>query len=82
DPMRDTAQSVRPLTKEERESIVAQRIRIAAAEEGETITELSARTENSMPPTLTAAINGRELADILETGTLIKILREEAYFGN
>jgi predicted Zn-dependent protease len=82
DTMRETAQSVRPLTKEERASIVAQRIRIAAAEDGETIVALSDRTGNAMEPDLTAAINGRYAADILEAGTLIKILREEAYFGN
>lgn len=82
DPMRDTAQSVRPLTKEERQSIVAQRIRIESAEGGETIAMLSERTGNTMSPELTAAINGRDVAAILKSGTPIKILREEAYFGN
>lgn len=82
DPMRETAESVRPLTKEELESIVALRVRIATADDGETLAALSERTGNAIDAALTAAINGRDESIPLEAGTPVKILREESYFGN
>jgi predicted Zn-dependent protease len=80
--MRETGDSLRQLTEEELDSIVAERIRIATAESGETIAELSARSENKMTPDLTAAINGRNVSERLDAGTLVKILRLEPYLGN
>jgi len=81
-PMRETAESVRRLTEEELQSIVTRSIRIATAKSGETIAELSARTDNALDPALTAAINGRPAGEILRAGDLVKILREESYFGH
>ncbi len=82
EPMRATADSVRRLTREELDSIVAERIRIAPARDGETISDLAARTGNAMEPALTAAINGREVGEALSAGEPVKILRAEPYLGN
>lgn len=80
--MRKTGESLRRLTEDELQSIVARRIRIATADGGETIAEISARTDNTLDPALTAAINGRADETVLEAGDLLKIVREELYFGN
>jgi len=80
--MRETGDSLRQLTEAELDSIFAERIRIAAAEDSETIAELSARSGNVMGPELTAAINGRTVSQPLEPGTVVKILRHEPYFGD
>lgn len=77
--LRETGESLRKLTRDELGSIVDRRIRIVAAEEGEDLTRLSTRTDNSMPDDLTAAINGLVDDSTLESGQLIKILREEPY---
>ncbi len=82
EPMRETAESVRRLTQEERESIIAERIRIVPAADGETVAQLSARTGNAMDAKLTAAINGRDAGEALAAGEPVKILRVESYFGN
>jgi len=82
EPMRDTAESLRRLTEEELDSIVAQRIRLETAAAGESIADLSARAGNVMSPELTAAINGRPADQLLDAGALVKIVREEPYLGN
>jgi len=82
EPMRQTAESLRGLTEEELDSIVAQRIRIETATAGETIADLSVRTGNAMSAALTAAINGRPENPALDAGDLIKIVREESYLGD
>ena len=82
EPMRDSAQSLRRMTPDELDSIVAQRIRIESAIAGESYAMLSARTGNAMTAELTAAINGKPDAAELDAGEPVKILREEPYFGN
>ncbi len=79
DALRDTAMSLRNLTPEEATSIVGYRVRIAAAQAGETLTELSAREDNVWSAELTAAANGLPVDAVLEQGALIKILRREPY---
>ena len=77
--LRDTILSLRPLTAEEKTSIVDNRIRSVPANAGESIGELSARTNNQFSPELTAAVNGLPDAVILEQDQLLKILRRESY---
>jgi predicted Zn-dependent protease len=79
DQLRDTVLSLRNLTTEEKASIVDDRIRLVTANTGESILELSARTDNKFPPELTAALNGLPTNAILEQDQLIKILRREPY---
>ncbi|MDJ0928545.1 MAG: M48 family metalloprotease [Gammaproteobacteria bacterium] len=77
--MRQAALSLRNMTQEERESIMAYRVRIATAEAGESIADLSGRTGNLWNEPLTEATNGRTSGAALEDGELIKILRAERY---
>jgi len=79
DQLRDTVLSLRPLTSEEKASIIDERIRSVAANAGESIDELSARAGNRFSPELTAAINNLPDAATLEQGQLVKILRRQRY---
>ena len=82
DPMRETAESVRRLTEDELKSIVAERIRIVTAENGESIADLNARSGNVLSDELTAAINGLPDGHVFAGGNPVKILRVERYFGD
>jgi predicted Zn-dependent protease len=79
--LRETALSLRDMNENELQSIVAYRIRIATALEGESLDDLSARTENVLSVALTAAINGIPANAEFDTDALVKILSEESYFG-
>jgi len=81
DALRETAFSLRDMTADERQSIIAYRVRITNAEAGEDLETLSARTENVFSTALTAAINGLPSDVDLETGALIKILSKERYLS-
>ena len=73
------AHSFRPLTEEERATLTELRLRIATAFEGETLTELSARTGNEWDLTFTAVINDLFVPDLLEAGQRLKIAVREPY---
>ncbi len=75
----NTARSFRPLTDKERASILATRLRVVSAREGETIEELSKRTRNAMPILPTAVLNGLFTDHRFEGGELVKIARAEPY---
>jgi predicted Zn-dependent protease len=77
--LRKTVLSLRPLTSEERNSITGIRLRIAEAKSGETLAELSKRTDNVWEADYTAMINNIPEETILEKGQLIKIAKEEKY---
>ena len=79
--LRETALSLRGMTEDEKQSIVAYRIRIATALDGESIDDLSVRTENVLSGELTAAINGVPNAALLDAEALVKILSVESYLG-
>jgi predicted Zn-dependent protease len=82
EPMRETGDSLRRLTEEELQSIVAHRIRIVNAAPEESLAELSARSENQIDVALTAAINGLAIDAPLATAEPVKIVRTEPYLGN
>ena len=65
--------SLRPLTAEERASIMVDRLQLAAALPGETIAEFSARTNNVYDVHRTAIANDLEVGARLESGQLLKI---------
>jgi len=81
DSLRETALSLRDMTPDERDSIVAYRIRIVTADEGDTFDALSVRTGNVFPAGLTAAVNGLQPDAKLDAAALIKILSKESYLG-
>ena len=80
DQLRDAALSLRGLSIDERDSIYADRIRIAEAEEHESLSELSSRSDNLWDDEMTAVMNGLSVDTELEEGALIKIVRRDRYW--
>ena len=77
----EVAQSFRPLTYEERTSIRETRLRIASAQENETLAQLSTRTKNLWDVKTTAVVNGISPDQTLRQGQLIKIAVSLPYRG-
>ena len=77
--MKFTAQTLRPMTEKERQSITGLRLRVAIARAGETLADLGKRTGNHWSPAYTAMINHIPEDQKLEAGRLIKIIKEEPY---
>ncbi|MGE5849016.1 MAG: M48 family metalloprotease [Candidatus Methylomirabilota bacterium] len=77
--LRQAAQSFRPLTSAERASITEMRLRVVAAREGETLTQLSRRTQNQWKPETTAVVNGIQPLATLRQGQLVKIAVKQSY---
>jgi predicted Zn-dependent protease len=77
--MRAALFSLRPLTGEERGAVRVMTLRLAQANGGETIEQLSARTQNAFTVDLTAVINDVERAVPLQAGQVVKIARMERY---
>lgn len=71
--------SIRQLNSTEFQSIKMQHIKIVKAKKGETITDLSKRTDNTIKPYLTAIINACKLDTVLEENQEIKIVLETSY---
>ncbi len=80
--MKASAQSLRRLTKKEKESITWLKLDFAKAKNGETIGAFSKRTGNTWNDELTAVMNGIETGTVLKEGQLLKIVTEEPYFTN
>ena len=80
DQLRDAVLSLRGLSIEERDSIYSDRIRIAEAEENESLTELSSRSDNLWDDEMTAVMNGLSVDADLEEGDLIKVVRRDRYW--
>ncbi len=77
----EVAQSFRPLTYEERTSIRETRLRIASAQDNETLAQLSTRTKNVWDVKTTAVVNGISADQPLRQGHLIKIAVSQPYRG-
>lgn len=73
--------SMRKLTDEEKSGITGLKIRVAIAQNGETIEKLSSRTNNTWDAELTALMNGLEPNTVLKQGQVIKISVEEPYIS-
>jgi predicted Zn-dependent protease len=71
--------SFRPLRSDEREAIREMRLRIAAAREGESLVELSKRTDNRWDIQYTAVVNDLFTDHALDPGQLVKIAVNEDY---
>ena len=79
DMLASTVKSLRPITEAERKSITINRIRLAKAKEGESISDLCSRTDNVWKPEYTAMINELDASVKLSEGQLIKIAKQEPY---
>ncbi len=66
-----------PISDEHRVGLTTQRLRIVAARPGEDVVRLSSRTENVMPASNTALLNGMRGNETFDGGELMKILRQE-----
>ena len=71
--------SFRPLRTSEREKIRELRLRIAVAREGESLLDLSERTDNRWDIQYTAVVNDLFPNHVLELGQLVKIAVAEDY---
>ncbi|MCL4686493.1 M48 family metalloprotease [Myxococcota bacterium] len=78
---RAMARSFRTLTAQERAEIRVERLRIAAARDGEDMAALSRRTGNAWDPARTAVLNGLLPGTPLSGGQLLKIVVSEPYEG-
>lgn len=74
-----TVRSLRPLDPAERDSIDVLRLRLARAEAGETLQELSRRTKNALDLQRTAVQNGIYTEGGLEEGKLLRVAVAERY---
>jgi predicted Zn-dependent protease len=77
DMLKAAALSLRPLTDAERGTVTGKRLRIVAAQQGERLENLTARTGNAWPPAYTAIVNGLSGEAVLSAGQLVKIARVE-----
>jgi predicted Zn-dependent protease len=75
----NVARSFRPITERELKGIKETRLRIAVAEEGETLAALSRRTRNKWNVNRTAVANGVHSTERLQKDFPVKIAREELY---
>ena len=80
--LREAALSFRPLTAAERKTIMETRLHIAAARTGETLEELTNRTNNVWSLEYTAAANGLAPDQPLLEGDLVKVAVEGPFFKN
>jgi predicted Zn-dependent protease len=77
--MRESVLSLRPITKEEWNSLSITVYRVVKAREGETLASLSKRSGNALSPDLTAAINSLSPDQRLSKGQLVKIGKKEPF---
>lgn len=76
---RATARSFRPMTEEERRSVIETRLHIATAQAGETLAALSARAGNVLDPNATVVLNAVSLSTPLPENHLVKIGLSRVY---
>ncbi len=79
---RNFARSFRRLTEQDREQISELRLRVAIAQEGESLRTLGRRVGNEWDPNETAVVNGLHIAKSLAAGQLVKIARREPFRPN
>ncbi len=76
---RVTARSFRALTPTERHSVVEERLALAEAIRGETLADLSSRTDNAWDDQRIAILNGLPAGHVFEGGELVKIAIAKPY---
>jgi predicted Zn-dependent protease len=77
--LRETAQSFRPLSAEEKASIRETRLRVIPARAGETLQQLSQRSANVLDVKIAALVNGFDENETLKEGQLVKIAVSQPY---
>jgi predicted Zn-dependent protease len=73
--LENTAESLKVLNSQEKESFTVNLMRVVKASEGETIESLSKRTNNQLSPDLTRVLNSKSQGQILKEGDLIKVVK-------
>jgi predicted Zn-dependent protease len=73
------AASIQPLSKENKEKVTGIILEIAYAKEGETLREMSVRTENVLKTDFTALINNLDEEEKLASGQAVKIGIRKVY---
>jgi predicted Zn-dependent protease len=76
-----SAQSIRPLSEEERKNITGLYLRSAIANENENLFEFSTRTNNKWDENITLLKNGMDKNTTLKEAQLLKIAVEEPYIS-
>ncbi|MGI9530608.1 M48 family metalloprotease [Lutimonas sp.] len=82
DELDKAALSLRPLNRQEKETIMIQQIRIIEAKEGENLKDLSTRVGNKLKIELTSTINSISPNENLEKGRLVKVVLEAPYLSH
>ena len=77
-----TAESLRRLSSDERNSFIIHLVRVSKSSKGETIGDLSKRVDNFLNNELTAIINGKDLSSSLGENEKIKIVKRYPYKPN
>ena len=77
--LRSTIQSFRPMTASEHASMTITKLRIATAEDGETLQKLLVRTGSTWSGDQAAVANSLQMNSHLQAGQLVKIARREPY---
>jgi predicted Zn-dependent protease len=77
--LKKAAQSLKPLTSAQRNSIEVRKVRIVKPKKNETLAELSKRTNNVVKPIVTLLINGLEENSLLDDIQAVKIIIREKY---
>ena len=80
DAINNTVQSVRKLTEKEKAGISSLKIHFAKANEGESLEDFSKRTNNQWDDETTVIMNNLKTDAKLNSGQVLKIAVEEAYF--
>jgi len=74
-------ESFRPLSPDERKNIREKRLRLVKAKEGETVKDLTVRSQSAWKANQVAVANNLEESDRLREGQVMKITVEEPYAG-
>ncbi|MDW7693549.1 hypothetical protein R9C00_02245 [Flammeovirgaceae bacterium SG7u.111] len=77
--LKATAESLHPLSPEERKDIVVQFVHIVEAKENETFTELCKRTSCVASPEIVAFLNGMKADQLLARGQKVKVIQDKRY---
>jgi predicted Zn-dependent protease len=73
--------SFRPLSRQERDSITVTRLKIVAAQQGETAKDLAKRTGSVWDSSMIAAVNSIDPGEGLAEGRLVKVAVRQPYRG-
>ena len=77
--LRLSAETLHPITQEERDRITKMEFMVVDARKGETYEQILAEYENTLSPELVAFLNGGQIEDVFDEDRKIKVLVERPY---